>query len=393
MIKIRPSRLYLIMAMILCGCSVDISQISGATSTPPGQALSTTPGASAPSGSNPTQHRKFGNPSLPSTTIPVTWGNLDLTGTLVYQSSVQNGNSLIMSIQALDLVTGDITTIFQAPNTAWIDFASVSPDGKELVMAYLPPRNGGSSTTSGEQALYTMPTDGSQPPQILIQPPGSGDQYFQPVWSPDGKYIYYAHVDYYAPPKVAGQRYAYYEIFRMAYPGDQPQKLAEKAYWPRLSDDGARLAFVTLDPVDGTNKLFVANPDGSGAYQVPLSSTYVPPIIDAPIFTPGDQSILYSAVTPTQSSQPSWMDKILGVSIASAHTVPSDWWSVAIGGGTPTQLTHIAVAGLFASLSPDGKYIASYSGNGIFIMDQKGNGLSTLISNTGGLPGTVNWLP
>src|ERR1700690_577898 len=180
MIKIKSSPLYLILVMMLCGCSVDISQISGATSTPPGQALSTTPGASVPSGSNPTQHRKFGNPSLPSTTIPVTWGNLGLTGTLVYQSSIQNGNSLIMSIQALDLVTGDITTIFQAPNTAWIDFASVSPDGKELVMAYLPPRNGGSSTTSGEQALYTMPMDGSQPPQILIQPPGNGDQYFQP---------------------------------------------------------------------------------------------------------------------------------------------------------------------------------------------------------------------
>jgi Tol biopolymer transport system component len=145
--------------------------------------------------------------------------------------------------------------------------------------------------------------------------------------------------------------------------------------------------------VDGTNKLFVANADGSGAYQVALSGMYVPPIIDAPVFTPGDQFILYSAVTPTQSSKPSWMDKILGISIVSAHTVPSDWWSVPISGGTPKQLTHIAVSGLFASFSPDGKYIASYSGNGIFIMDQNGNGLSTLISDMGGLSGTVNWLP
>jgi Tol biopolymer transport system component len=393
MIKIKFSRLYLITALILCGCSVDISQNSVATSTPPGQSVSTTPTASTPSGSNPTQLRKIGNPSLPSTSIPVTWGNLKLSGTLVYQSSVQNGSSLIMSIQALDFATGDISTIFQAPNTAWIDFASVSPVGKQLVMAYLPPRSGGPTTTSGQQELYTMPVDGSQPPQILIRPPGSGDQYFQPIWSPDGKYIYYAHVDYYAPAKVAGQRFAYYEIFRIAYPGGQPQKLAEAAYWPRLSSDGARLAFVTLDPVDGTNKLFVANPDGSGAYQVPLSGMYVPPIIDAPIFTPGDQFIFYSAVTPPQSSQPSWVDKILGVSIASAHTVPSDWWTVPIGGGTPTQLTHLAVAGLFASFSPDSKYIASYSGKGIFLMDQKGNGLTTLISDTGGLPGTVNWLP
>jgi Tol biopolymer transport system component len=392
MINIKTSRLTLIAALVMCGCSVDISQNSGATSTPPGQVVSIT-AAVPPSGSSTEQHARIGNPSLPSTSIPVTWSSLTLSGTLVYQNSIQTGGSLSMSIQALDLATGVITTVFQAPNTAWIDFASVSPDGKQMVMAYLPPRNGSTSTTSGQQGLYTMPLDGSQPPQILLQPASSGDQYFQPVWSPDGKYIYFAHVDYSAPPKVTGQKYAYYEIYRMAYPGGQPQKLAEEAYWPRLSGDGARLAFVTLDPVDGTNKLFVANADGSGAYQVALTGMYVPPIIDAPIFTPGDQLILYSAVTPTQSSQPSWLDKILGISIASAHTVPSDWWSVPIGGGTPKQLTHIAVSGLFGSFSPDGKYIASYSGNGIFIMDENGNGLNTLINNMGGLSGTVNWVP
>ena len=54
-------------------------------------------------------------------------------------------------------------------------------------------------------------------------------------------------------------------------------------------------------PWTEANKLFVANGDGSGARQVMLSGLYVPPIIDAPIFTPDDQNILYSAITPTQS--------------------------------------------------------------------------------------------
>jgi Tol biopolymer transport system component len=97
------------------------------------------------------------------------------------------------------------------------------------VMAYLPPRNGDTSTASGQQALYTMTLDGSEPPRILLKPQTTGDQYFQPMWSPDGKYIYFAHVDYYAPTKVPGQHYAYYEIYRMAYPNGQPQKLAEEA--------------------------------------------------------------------------------------------------------------------------------------------------------------------
>jgi Tol biopolymer transport system component len=393
MINVKSSHWVLIAALILCGCSINISQTPVADSTSQAQTVSTAPPASSSSGGSPSQQNLIGNPSLPTTTIPVTWSGLNLTGTLVYQSSVQNGSIFDMSIQALDLATGEISTVFQAPDTSWIDFASVSPDGKQLVMAYLPPKVSGAAPTNGQQAIYTMPVDGSQPPQLLFQPPSSGDQYFQPVWSRDGKYIYFSHVDYSAPPKVQGQHFAYYELFRIAYPGGQPEKLVDEAYWPRLSRDGARLAFVTLDPVDGSNKLFVANPDGSGAYQVALSGRYVPPIIDAPVFTIDDKLILYSAVTPTQSSGPNWWERLLGISVASAHTVPSDWWSVPIGGGTPTQLTHIAVAGLFASLSSDGKYIASYSGKGLFIMDQNGQSLTTLIGDLGGLPGTVNWLP
>lgn len=382
---LRPWHLILILS--LYGCSIGISNGAPATAASPLLGSPTLPNPPSSSAS------KVGNPALPNTTIPVTWGSLNLSGKLVYMSSIQTTSNPIMSIQALDLATGSVTTVFQAPPTAWIDFVTVSPDAKQLVMAYLPGRGSGTGTNAGQQALYTMPLDGSQPPQLLFAPPSNGDQYFQPTWTPDGKYIYFAHVDYSAPPKVPGQHFAYYEIYRMAYPGGQPQKLADEAYWPRLSRDGARLAYVTLDPVDGTNKLFVANPDGSGAYQVNLSGQYVPPIIDAPIFTSDDESILYSAVTPTQSSQPNWMERLFGVIVASAHTVPSDWWSVPIGGGTPTQLTHIAAVGLFASPSPDGKILASYSGSGIFVMSPDGTSLTMLISDNGGLAGTLTWMP
>jgi Tol biopolymer transport system component len=312
---------------------------------------------------------------------------------LVYISSVQSTNSLIFKVQALDLSDGTITTIFQAPNGAWVDFVSVSPDNTQLVMAYMPPRDDPLSASPGQQALYTMPLDGSQGPRLLFQPQSNGDQYFQPVWSPDGKYVYFSHVDFNAPPKIQGQRYGYYEIYRLRYPDGALEKLADQAYWPRLSSDGARLAYVRLSPLDGSNQLFVANPDGSGAYQVALSGLYVPPIIDAPFFTPDDQSVLYSAVVPTQSLKPNWIERVFGITVASAHTVPSDWWSVPIGGGTPIQLTHIAAVGLYASLSPDRRYIASYSGNGLFIMNPDGTGLTMLIGDTGGLAGSVDWVP
>jgi Tol biopolymer transport system component len=306
--------------------------------------------------------------------------------------SVQNGGAVSMSILALDLTSGQINIVFQAPDTAWIDFISVAPDESKLVMAYLPPR-GSNQPGASQQTLYLLPLDGSGGPQLLFPPANPNFQYFQPVWSPDGKYIYFSGVDYGAPPHVQGQHYSYYELYRIPYLGGQPQKLMDEAYWPRLSPDGARLAYVTLDPVDGTNKLFVANPDASGAYQVQLQGLYVPPIIDSPFFTPDDKNVLYSAVSPTQSRQPNLIERLLGITEAYAHTVPSDWWSVPIAGGIPTQLTHLAVTGLYASLSPNEQYLASYSGNGIFLMKPDGTQLTSLVPDTGAISGTVNWIP
>jgi Tol biopolymer transport system component len=383
------SHLILILLPFMAGCSINVGQ--GATPTASLPDIGTAAPASPTTAS--AQAGKIGNPALPTTTIPVTWGDLHLSGTLVYMNSIQTTSTPIMSIQAIDLATGVITTIFQAEQGGWIDFMSVSPDANRLVMAYLPPRGSDLSPNAGQQALYTLPLDGSQPPKLLFPPPSNGYQYYQPTWSPDGRYVYFSYVDYSAPPRVAGQHFSFYELSRVAYPGGQPEKLVDEGFWPRLSKDGARLAYVTVNPVDGSNKLFVANPDGSGAYEVPLTGLYVPPIIDAPFFTPDGQTLLYSAISPTQSSRPNWIEKLLGILVASAHTVPSDWWSVPIGGGAPTQLTHIAAVGLFASLSPDENTIASYSGTGIFVMNPDGTGLTMVIPDMGGLAGTLSWIP
>ena len=98
-------------------------------------------------------------------------------------------------------------------------------------------------------------------------------------------------------------------------------------------------------------------------------------------------------VTPTQSYVPDWLDQLFGVTAASAHTVPSDWWSVPIAGGAATQVTHINAVGLFASISPDKQYIASYSGGGIFVMRPDGSNSTMIINDVGGNPGTVSWIP
>jgi Tol biopolymer transport system component len=233
--------------------------------------------------------------------------------------------------------------------------------------------------------------DGSQPPQLLVAPPTEYDQFVQAEWSPDGKYIYFVHYSYQNQPN--DQHYPNYEICRMAYPGGQPEKIADQAFWPRLAADGSRIVYISMDPHTGTNQIFVANADGTNAQPVVLSGPWTPDIIDAPIFSPDGQSIIFSALSPQQSSAPTWIEKLLGIQVAEAHMIPSDWWSVPITGGVVTRLTNLRTTALFASFSLDGRLIASYSGGGLFVMNPDGTNLTMLIPDMGGVAGTVSWIP
>ena len=79
----------------------------------------------------------------------------------------------------------------------------------------------------------------------------------------------------------------------------------------------------------------------------------------------------------------------MGVQIVKAHSIPSDWWSIPITGGTATRLTQIQSTGLFGNLSPDGKHLVSFSMQGLFVMELDGSNLTSLMPDPGG--STVDW--
>ncbi len=325
-----------------------------------------------------------------SATIPVTWAHLNLTGKLVYSAGAVDGNNnYIVRILALDLATGVITGIYTAPLNAWIYYVTVSPDGRQLIMSYSPPPG---ENPDVAQALYTMPLNGSEPPQLLFMPPTAEDQYIQAEWSPDGKYVYYTHVNYRIPDDP-NRVSPLYQIFRMAYPNGQPESIAEGAYWPRLSPDSSRLVYISADPLSVENQLMIADPDGGNAQEVVMSGARVPDKKDAPIFSPDRRSILFSGEVAGESYQPNWFENLTGVQIARASGEPSDWWSVPASGGDITQLTNIRHSGLYASISPDNKYIVSSSKDNIFVMKPDGSELTILISELHGFSGTITWIP
>jgi len=351
-------------------CSIDISRPPVSSSPVPTETISAASSSSR----------------LPTTPVPVSWDHLNLTGKLIYLSSARGNNTVTGTVQMLDLATGEVAVLLSIPD-AWVFYATISPDAKWLVMSYIPPTPAGSVPN---RILYIMPLDGTAPPRPLFTPPTANDRYIQAEWSPDGKYIYFVH--YNTENQPAGQIDPYYDILRMSYPDGKPEKIADSAFWPRLSPDATKLAYIYVEPGSGKNELFVANADGSNARQVALSGPASQEIIDAPVFSPDGESILFSVPGPTQSYQPGWFEQLSGLQVAQAHSVPSDWWSVRITGGPPTQLTQIRTINLFASISPDQQHIASVSGEGLFVMDLDGARLTRLVSDPE-VHGTVSWIP
>lgn len=399
--KIPTLAFYSLLVLLLLGCSIDLAEPVMPSAFP--QVGITSP--TLLPGSGPENITPLGPTTSPTTVpsvdtspqtnvvtktqIPVTWESFNLTGRLVYTNGTLVDNIFGLQIQMLDLVTGEVTTIFDAPKYAWIYYIAVSPDATKLLLSYSPP----SEDHFVDQDIYIMPLDGSRSPKLLFTPAKKEDDYFEVEWSPDGKYIYMTHINYEIPSEP-GQLYPLYTIYRMEYPDGQLEKVVEKAYWPRISPDSSKITYVGIDPFFSWNKLLVANVDGSNPQEVAFGGPTLPDIRDAPMFSPDGKSIFFSAPLPAQSYQPNLFDKLMGVQIAKAHSgVASDWWSVPVEGGTVTQLTKIQTPSLFGSFSPDGQHIASHSLNGIFVMKPDGSKLTMLIPNLQAIPGTVVWIP
>jgi Tol biopolymer transport system component len=378
--KVRFAAWFLIIALALSSCSVEINQPVNGN---PSSHIETTP-------TRPPSLEGSPQPNIVTTTqVPVTWGNLNLTGRLVYINGIAEDNVFSLQIQVLNLATGEVTTIFNAPKYSWIYYVTVSPDNTQVLMSYSPPP---ADNAPADQDLYIMPLDGSQAPKLLFKPPAKEDDYVEVEWSPDGKYIYFTHVNFQITPQP-NQIYPLYEIYRMSFPNGKPERVAEKAFWPRVSSDSSEIAYISVDLFQRENKLYIADADGGNAHEVVLTGQQIPEVKDAPIFSPDGQTLLFSAPVQAQAYQPNWLDKLMGVRIAKAHNVPSDWWSVPVSGGTITQLTNIQTTNLFASFAPDGKHIASHSTSGIFVMKPDGSELTMLVPNPQAVPGTVTWIP
>lgn len=319
-------------------------------------------------------------PVLPPTpTLPaqVDFAAQGLTGRIIYAGSN-------LGVWELDPATGVQRPLFQPadPANAWVTSATVSPDGRIIVMAYAPPPPEG-QIQFGYTDLYEL-VDGAAP-RPLLQRVDPHESYFTPTWSPDGQYLYYAH----AQPLGDGTAGVTYNIERRAYPDGAPERVVANAFWPRLSPDGSRLVYVSIEPETFANGLMIAQADGSAAQLLIAPGTFA--ALDAPLITPTGTHIVFSAAgAPRGERGQAPLGWLLSAQTAEAHNLASDWWEIPVEGGQPKPLTQLGLVSLYGDFSPDGRLLAFISLTGLYLMQPDGSQVELL--NAGGTYGTLAWV-
>ncbi len=304
--------------------------------------------------------------------------NTTPTGSLIFTQLESGELNLVM----YDLATKTTTTLLAVPDRAWLSYAQATADGSQLVLAYAPAPPEG-EIQFGYTNLYLMLPEADAAPRLLDMQAGPEETFFNPVWSPDGHALTYAHV---IPADNSNGFIT--QLERLDNESGEIIILTEDAIWPRLASDGRQLAYVFIHPNTLVNELIVADADGRNPISLLPSGMFE--AVDVPFFSPDGTMVYFSGALPTTSQLP-WWQQLLGVQTAAAHNLPSDWWQVSVTGGEPKLLADIDEVGLHGTFSPDGRFIAYISNSGLYIMNPDGTNRQRLLETTA-LNG-LSWVP
>lgn len=299
----------------------------------------------------------------------------DSAGGLLFMQTTPGQQSLAR----YDFETEDVETLFTTESNAWLSYADSAPDGSQFVLSYSPaPPEGG--VQFGFTQLYLL-VNGEDEPRLLIEPTKPDDIYFYPDWSDNGRFIVYSHV-------VQGETSQDFITTLERYELDTGEIiiLAENGIWARLSPDSSKLAYVFVEPGSLVRRLVVADAMGGNPLVVVDENDFVD--IDAPFFTPDNEWLYFSAV---EHAQTSFWERLLGVEVALAHNVPSDWWRVPTGGGELERITALSEIGIAGTVLPNTEQIAFVSQTGLFTMALDGSSLEKQLETMAG--GFAVWIP
>jgi eukaryotic-like serine/threonine-protein kinase len=306
------------------------------------------------------------------------WWKLGVAGTILLLIIVVVGGLLY---RTGFFRTGLAATAFQNPaissltSTGDVALVRISPDGRYL--AYISKKRGQFSLWVRQIAIESA---------VQIVPPGTAI-IADAAFTPDQNYVNYIA---YSSFVTLG------EVYQVPVLGGTPRRLLDAAITGvSFSADGRQMAYATFDRSSSEGVLMVANADGSEARKVAArkaSMTYYTGAYSMVRWSPDGQRIAASVSNPDPSGQTdglveidvatnkekpmrgrrwpgisdfSWLSDGSGLLLAAKDksSAPIQLWIVTYPGGGVRRLTNDLGSYVSASVSADGRTIASVQQN------------------------------
>ncbi len=290
------------------------------------------------------------------------------------------------SIWIQDASTGQAQALVNPTADVFADAPGFSPDGKRIVYA----ESKLSSTGAALNSIHLIGSDGKNA-RALATPQDVKTTFNWPVFSPDGKWVYYT-ASYPVPPKSEHS-----EIQRMASDGGAPQTILQDAETAVLSPDGSHLSFTRFNFTNFSASLWIADANGENAKPVVGNDLFS--IVMAAHFSPDGKWLLFAASGPPVHPLPGALlfphrqcePQLLCAFAGTAHAdgLPWDLWIVSVDGKHFEQLTNVGFDSPWPAWSRDGKYIVIFETSGFYVLDIDKHRLSQW--NPEGGHGIMDW--
>ncbi|MCA1553603.1 MAG: hypothetical protein LC737_04410, partial [Chloroflexi bacterium] len=229
---------------------IGLSAACAANSTP--SSPRTNPSTSAPNAA-PTQ--QLTPPGLPKGGFP------GLSAPLEGQIVFSNGDGDIYVIDPKP--NAQAKKVIGSPdNKGFVQEPAWSPDGKQIVYSYLVPFD---ASGLPSQDLLVANADGSNAQTVLAHQV-SGETFAMPVFSTDGKFIYFSHTTPIFKDKVITS--ATVKLERLELQTKKVSPIADDGSLAAMNPDGKRIAYIKTDPDTFQQNLWVSDLDGKDAKTV-----------------------------------------------------------------------------------------------------------------------------
>lgn len=275
---------------------------------------------------------------------------------LMVSAGAEQGNQVI----SWDLATKRATPLFTPPPQGWVNQIDLAADGHTLALSYTPPpgQAGAPFDRAGLYALDLEGTDRRLTP--LLVPEGPHTFYYNPIWSPDGRYLFTVRI----MPKEGAPQGVQVTLMRYELESQTLLPIAEDGIWPRVSPDGQRLVYIIVNPDTLERGLRVSDLAGEEMQElIPIGEYFD---LDTPLFAADSSALYVAAAAQTPPTSRRWWG---GVAEAHAdHNVPTEWYRVPLAGGELEQLTEQQQIVIYGALAPGGQTIYYITTAGLFAL-------------------------